>query len=135
MVRALASGDGKCLSMHGADSLLLTVPRPGVRALDREADPVEGGRLAGDSVAAPLGRRRAPGAWEMKAGRMPDWAPRYRPAPRDPHVPGGAIRHIAMKLFGRFANNLDRPQEIGGDDRKRASICSVAPRLAIYLLM
>ena len=77
----------------------------------------------------------APGAWETKAGRMSDWALRYRSAPRGLHVPGGAIRHIAVKLFGRFANNLDRPQEIGGDDRKRASICSVAPRLAIYLLM
>jgi hypothetical protein len=86
MVRALGAGDGKCSSMHGAASLLLTVPWSGVRALDP-----------------------------------------YRSAPRDPHVPGGAIRHIAVKLFGRFANNLDRPQEIGGDDRKRASIRSVAP--------
>jgi hypothetical protein len=77
MVDVLGGGDGKCSSMHGTASLPLTAPRPCVRALDREADPVE---------VAPS---------------------------RDPHVPDGAIRHIAMKLFGRFANNLDRPQETG----------------------
>jgi hypothetical protein len=38
-------------------------------------------------------------------------------------------------LFGRFANNLDQPREPESDDRKRASICSVAPRLAVNLLM
>jgi hypothetical protein len=77
MVDVLGGGNGKCPFMHVTASLLLTAPQPGVRALDREADPVE---------VAPS---------------------------RDPHVPDGAIRHLAMKLFGRFANNLDRPQEIG----------------------
>lgn len=52
MVHALGGGDGKCSSVHGAVSLLLTAPRLGLRALDREADPVEAGRLVGDSAAA-----------------------------------------------------------------------------------
>ncbi len=64
----------------------------------------------------------------MKAGRMPDRAPRYRSAPRDPHVPGGAIRHIAVKLFGRFANNLNRPQEIAR--RKSEVMTENAPAFA-----
>jgi hypothetical protein len=55
MVHALGSGDGECSSVHGTTSLLLTAPRPAVRALDREADRLEAGRLAGDS-AFPTGR-------------------------------------------------------------------------------
>lgn len=57
MIHALGDGDGKCSFVHGAASLLLTAPRLGVRALDREADPVEAGRLAGDSAAARSGGR------------------------------------------------------------------------------
>jgi hypothetical protein len=45
LVHALGDGYGKLSSMHGASSLLLTAPQPGIRALDREADPVEAGRL------------------------------------------------------------------------------------------
>ena len=42
MIRALDNGDGMCSFMHNLISLLLTASRPGLRALDREADPVAG---------------------------------------------------------------------------------------------
>jgi hypothetical protein len=109
MVRALDGGDGKCSSIHGTTSPLLASLRPGARALDREAGPVEARRLAGDSVAP---------AWAAACSRSvgdesrphPRRAPRRRSAPSRGPARAGAMRHIAMKLFGRFANNLDRPQ-------------------------
>jgi hypothetical protein len=42
MFRALNNGDGMCYFMHSLISLLLTASRPGLRALDRDADPVAG---------------------------------------------------------------------------------------------
>jgi hypothetical protein len=73
MVGVLGGGDGRCSSVHGTASLLLAAPRPGVRALDREADPVEVGRVAGDSAATQSRMRsafvsRAPGAVGRPSG-------------------------------------------------------------------
>lgn len=45
MIRALDSGNGVCSFMYVATSLLLTAPRLGLRALDREAAPVAGWRV------------------------------------------------------------------------------------------
>lgn len=113
MVRALDGGDGKCSSIHGTTLPLLTAPRPGVRALDREADPVEASRLAGDSVAARLGGRLHPERGRRKSAASPLGAAVSLGSVEGPARAGGAVRHIAVKLFGRVANNLDRPQEIG----------------------
>jgi hypothetical protein len=71
MDRALGDGDGKCSSIHGATSPLLTALRPGVRALDRVADLVEASRLAGDSAAANLGGRRHPERGRRKPAACP----------------------------------------------------------------
>jgi hypothetical protein len=143
MTRALDSGDGMCSFVHSPVSLLLTTPRPGLRALDREADPVAGYREA-DAVAGwrviPRRRARAADGTRSVADERRLHAPRarrYRSAPsRDPQVPVGAIRHIAVKIVREIREQsgsaAGKPE---GDDRKRASICSVAPRLAIYLLM
>jgi hypothetical protein len=113
MVRALDGGDGKCSSIYGTTSPLLTAPRPGVRALDREVDPVEASRLAGDPVAARLGGRLHPERGRRKSAASPLGAAVSLGSVEGPARAGGAVRHIAVKLFGRFANNLDRPQEIG----------------------
>jgi hypothetical protein len=120
MVRALDGGDGKCSSIHGTTSPLLTAPQPGVRAPDREADPVEASRLAGDSVAARLGGRLNPERGRLnpergrrKSAASPPGAAVSLGSVEGPARAGGAVHHIAVKLFGRFANNLDRPQEIG----------------------
>jgi hypothetical protein len=113
MVRALDGGDGKCSSMHGTTSPLLAAPRPGARALDREADQVEARRLAGDSVAARLGGRLLPERGRRKSAASPPGDAVSLDSVEGPARAGGAVRHIAVKLFGRFANNLDRPQEIG----------------------
>jgi hypothetical protein len=146
MVYALGGGDGKCSSVRGAASLLLTAPRLGVRALDREAGPVEAGRLAGDSAAARSGGR-LPGAWETNAGRIPDWALRCRSAPpRDSHVPGGAIRHIAVKIvreireqFGSAAGNREVMTENAPAFAQwrpaSLSTCSCDPGRAIVCLL
>ena len=107
----LGDGDGKCSSGHDTTSLLLTAPRPAVRALDREADPAATGRLADDSAAA----RKA----GDRTGSVGD--------ERRPHARRGA----AVSL-GSVAGPA---RKSGGDDRKRASICAVAPRLSTYLLM
>jgi hypothetical protein len=42
MIRALYNGDGMYSFMHNLISMLLTASRPGLRAPDREADPVAG---------------------------------------------------------------------------------------------
>jgi hypothetical protein len=42
MIRALYNGDGMYSFMHNLISLLLAASRPGLRALDREVDPVAG---------------------------------------------------------------------------------------------
>ena len=107
----LGDGDGKCSSGHDTTSLLLTAPRPAVRALDRRADPVATGPLADDSAAA----RRAGDC----TGSVED--------ERRPHSRRGA----AVSL-GSVAGPA---RKSGGDDRTRASICTVAPRLSTYLLM
>jgi hypothetical protein len=113
MVRALDGGDGKCSSIHGTTSPLLTALRPGARALDREADPVKASRLAGDSVAARLGGRLLPEHGRRKSAASPLGASVSLGSVEEPARAGGGIRHITAELFGRFANNLDRPQEIG----------------------
>jgi len=87
MVRALYDSNGMCSFVYDAISLLLTMPRLGIGALDQEADPVASWPV--------IPRRRAratpPGAWETKASRTPPWAPGYRSAPSwDPHVPDDA---------------------------------------------
>lgn len=71
MARALNGGDGKCSSIHGTTSPLLAALRPGARALDREADPVEAGWRAGDSVAARLGGRLLPERGRRKPAASP----------------------------------------------------------------
>jgi hypothetical protein len=71
MARALDGCDGKCSSVHGTTSPLLTALRPGARALDLEADPVEASRLAGDSVAARLGGRLLPERGRRKPAASP----------------------------------------------------------------
>lgn len=113
MARALNGGDGKCSSIHGTTSPLLAALRPGARALDREADPVEAGWLAGDSVAARLGGRLLPERGRRKLAASPLGAAVSLGSVEGPARAGGAIRQIAVKLFERFANNLDRPREIG----------------------
>jgi hypothetical protein len=112
MVRALDGGDGRCSSIHGTTSPLPAALWPGARALDREADPVEARRLAGDSVAARLGGRLLPERGRRKSAASPPGAAVSLGSVEGPAC-AGAMRHIATKLFGRFANNLDRPQEIG----------------------
>jgi hypothetical protein len=112
MVRALDDGDGKCSSIHGTTSPLLAALRPGARALDRGAGPVEPSRLAGDSVAARLGGRLLPERGRRELAASPLGAAVSLGSVEGP-ARAGAMRHIAVKLFGRSANNLDRPQEIG----------------------
>lgn len=129
MVRALGGGDRKWSSIHGTTSPLLTALRLGVRALDREADPVEASRLAGDSVAVRLGGRRHSERGRRKLAAYPTgrcgiaWLRRGTCT-----CPAARSVTLWCKLFRRFANNLDRPQEIGRCRQKtRQHLLSGAP--------
>ena len=98
----LGDGDGKCSSGHDTTSLLLTAPRPAVRALDREADPpprdaaVPGGAIR--HIAAQIVREireqfgSAAGNREVMTEHAPAFA-RWRPAflPTCSCDPGRAI--------------------------------------------
>jgi hypothetical protein len=133
MVRALDDGGGMCSFVHDEVSLLLTTPRSGIRALDREADPVaswrvipwrrgwaaDGTRRVGDRAGRmPLGAAVRLGSLAQAAGAR--W--------REPsHCDANCSGDPRTIWLGRSKSE--------SDGRKRARICSVAPRLAIYLLM
>jgi hypothetical protein len=85
LVHALVDSDEKLSSVHGTASLLLTALRPGVRALDRQADPVKADRRAGDSAAA------------GSSGKSAD----------------GAIRHIAVKSVREIREQFGSAAGIG----------------------
>ncbi len=137
MFHALSGGDGRCSSVHGAALLLLTAPRPGVRALDREADPRW--RLVGWRVILRRPARAADCTGSVRDESRPhtrlgaslsltSLAQPARARRRDPSHCGENCSEDSRTIWiGR--------RKSGGDERKRASICSVAPRLAIYLLM
>ena len=107
MIRALDNGYGMCSFMHNLISLLIAASRPGLRALDREVDPVAGWQVIprrraraadGDRSVGDESRPNAPGA----AVSLGSIAGPARAWPRDPARRREIVREI-REQFGSAA--------------------------------